>query len=179
MQQYRQELALACSANEAAAAFAPRALLAPDAPAPCSDISDNQLLALTDTTSLTADQLDRRHHLLRHRWELGQGIDTASPPRQPPPRHPASSLLTPSRLLSLLLPSSSPCCSLPDEARGESVLVHFEAGSTHEAVKLIKKMSQRDLQAKFKLVSWQEAPCPALQCMHVGGGLGREDGGCR
>jgi pentatricopeptide repeat protein len=33
------------------------------------------------------------------------------------------------------------------------VLVHFEAGSTHEAVKLIKKMSQRDLQAKFKLVS--------------------------
>lgn len=38
-----------------------------DAPAACSDISDRQLLALTDTASLTADQLDRRHHLLRHR----------------------------------------------------------------------------------------------------------------
>lgn len=32
------------------------------------------------------------------------------------------------------------------------MLVHFEAGSVHEAVKMIKKMSQRDLQAKFRLV---------------------------
>lgn len=41
-----------------------------------------------------------------------------------------------------------PCatCSLPDEVRGEGVLVHFEAASVHEAVKMIKKMSQRDLQ---------------------------------
>ena len=95
MQQYRQELALACSANEAAAAFAPRALLAPDAPAPCSDISDNQLLALTDTTSLTADQLDRRHHLLRHRWELGQGIEAQIPPLRRG-SHPPGSPLPPS-----------------------------------------------------------------------------------
>ncbi|KAL4452584.1 hypothetical protein ABPG75_008246 [Micractinium tetrahymenae] len=96
-----------CSPDPAAPP-APRAVLAADFPAACSDISDNQLLAITDTASLTADQLDRRHHLLRH--------------------------------------------SLPDEARGESVLVHFEAGSVHEAVKMIKKMSQRDLQAKFRLV---------------------------
>ncbi|KAL4438966.1 hypothetical protein ABPG77_006903 [Micractinium sp. CCAP 211/92] len=94
--------------NPDAAPPAPRAVLAFDAPAACSDISDNQLLAITDTASLTADQLDRRHHLLRH--------------------------------------------SLPDEARGESVLVHFEASSVHEAVKMVKKMSQRDLQAKFRLV---------------------------
>ncbi|PSC73981.1 hypothetical protein C2E20_2710 [Micractinium conductrix] len=96
------------SSPEASAAFAPRATPAPDAPAACSGISDGQLLALTDTASLTADQLDRRHHLLRH--------------------------------------------SLPDEVRGEGALLHFEAASVAEAVKLIKKMSQRDLQAKFKLV---------------------------
>lgn len=52
---------------DAAPPPAPRAVLAFDAPAACSDISDNQLLAITDTASLTADQLDRRHHLLRHR----------------------------------------------------------------------------------------------------------------
>ena len=52
---------------EPAAPPAPRPALAGDAPAACSDISDQQLLAVTDTASLTADQLDRRHHLLRHR----------------------------------------------------------------------------------------------------------------
>ena len=41
-----------------------------------------------------------------------------------------------------------PVCSLPDEVRGEGVLVHFEATSVHEAVKMIKKMSQRDLQVR-------------------------------
>lgn len=58
---------------EVAAALAPQAAPAADAPAACSDISDTQLLALTDTTSLTADQLDRRHHLLRHRSATQQG----------------------------------------------------------------------------------------------------------
>lgn len=61
------------SSPEASAAFAPRATPAPDAPAACSGISDGQLLALTDTASLTADQLDRRHHLLRHRCAAGVG----------------------------------------------------------------------------------------------------------
>ena len=45
------------------------------------------------------------------------------------------------------LPSAR-SCSLPDEVRGEGVLVHFEAASVHEAVKMIKKMSQRDLQVR-------------------------------
>ena len=50
-------------------------------------------------------------------------------------------------------PCCVPCamCSLPDEVRGEGVLVHFEAASVHEAVKMIKKMSQRDLQVRCLL----------------------------
>ena len=55
---------------EPGAALAPRAILGGDATAACSDISDGQLLAVTDTAGLTADQLDRRHHLLRHRCLL-------------------------------------------------------------------------------------------------------------
>lgn len=43
--------------------------------------------------------------------------------------------------------------SLPQEERGnESVLRHFDTESVSEAFKAIKKMSQRDLQAKFKVV---------------------------
>ena len=42
--------------------------------------------------------------------------------------------------------------SLPDDVRGEGALVHFEVASVAEAVKAIKKMSQRDLQAKFRAV---------------------------
>lgn len=48
--------------------------------AAAASLSDNQLLA-ADTASLTADQLDRRHHLLRHR--CGQallGMRPAPPP---------------------------------------------------------------------------------------------------
>lgn len=43
--------------------------------------------------------------------------------------------------------------SLPQEERGnESVLRHFDTESVSEAFKAIKKMSQRDLQAKFKVI---------------------------
>ncbi len=69
---------------EPAAPPAPRPTLAADAPAACSDISDQQLLAVTDTASLTADQLDRRHHLLRHRCAATEG-QAASPAGRPPP----------------------------------------------------------------------------------------------
>lgn len=136
---------------------APRAALAVDAPAACSDISDHQLLAVTDTASLTADQLDRRHHLLRHRCapprgqpaaasqrgKSGCGVRAAGPASlcQAAPRSVADCITE----HILHLPACFPC-SLPDEARGEGVLVHFEAASVAEAVKLIKKMSQRDLQ---------------------------------
>jgi hypothetical protein len=42
--------------------------------------------------------------------------------------------------------------SLPSEQRGTGVLAHFGVDSVSEAAKVIKKMSQRDLQAKFKAV---------------------------
>lgn len=42
--------------------------------------------------------------------------------------------------------------SIPTEQRGHGVLEHFGVTSISEASKLIKKMSQRDLQAKFKAV---------------------------
>lgn len=42
--------------------------------------------------------------------------------------------------------------SLPSEQRGQGVLAHFGVDTISEAAKLIKKMSQRDLQAKFKTV---------------------------
>lgn len=42
--------------------------------------------------------------------------------------------------------------SLPSEQRGEGVLAHFGVDTISEAAKQIKKMSQRDLQAKFKAV---------------------------
>jgi hypothetical protein len=42
--------------------------------------------------------------------------------------------------------------SLPNELRGNSVLSHFGAESISEAARMIKKMSQRELQAKFRTV---------------------------
>ncbi|KAI8103827.1 hypothetical protein M9435_006354 [Picochlorum sp. BPE23] len=42
--------------------------------------------------------------------------------------------------------------SLPTEQRGTSVLSHFGVETVSDAAKSIKKMSQRDLQAKFKAV---------------------------
>lgn len=42
--------------------------------------------------------------------------------------------------------------SLNAEERGQAVLKHFQAESVADAAKMIKKMSQRDLQAKFKAV---------------------------
>lgn len=42
--------------------------------------------------------------------------------------------------------------SLPTEQRGSSVLSHFGVETVSDAAKSIKKMSQRDLQAKFKAV---------------------------
>lgn len=42
--------------------------------------------------------------------------------------------------------------SLPSEQRGTSVLSHFGVDTVADAAKLIKKMSQRDLQAKFRAV---------------------------
>lgn len=42
--------------------------------------------------------------------------------------------------------------SLPSDQRGQNVLFHFGVDTIAEAAKLIKKMSQRDLQAKFKAV---------------------------
>lgn len=42
--------------------------------------------------------------------------------------------------------------SLPEEARGEGALYHFGSVSVAEASKAIKKMSQRELQAKFRAV---------------------------
>lgn len=42
--------------------------------------------------------------------------------------------------------------SLPSDQRGQNVLFHFGVETISEAAKLIKKMSQRDLQAKFKAV---------------------------
>eukprot|EP00887_Chlorella_sp_A99_P003337 scaffold26.g3337.t1 len=41
---------------------------------------------------------------------------------------------------------------LPSESRGEGALWHFGGVSVAEAAKAIKKMSQRELQAKFRLV---------------------------
>lgn len=41
---------------------------------------------------------------------------------------------------------------LPEDARGEGALCHFGAVSVVEAAKAIKKMSQRELQAKFRAV---------------------------
>ncbi len=42
--------------------------------------------------------------------------------------------------------------SLPNEQRGSGVLSHFGVDTISDAAKIIKKMSQRELQAKFKLV---------------------------
>lgn len=42
--------------------------------------------------------------------------------------------------------------SLPNEQRGHGVLSHFGVETISDASKIIKKMSQRELQAKFKLV---------------------------
>lgn len=42
--------------------------------------------------------------------------------------------------------------SLPNEQRGMSVLTHFGVETVSDAAKSIKKMSQRDLQAKFRSV---------------------------
>jgi len=42
--------------------------------------------------------------------------------------------------------------SLPNEQRGTGVLSHFGVDTIPDAAKIIKKMSQRELQAKFKLV---------------------------
>lgn len=42
--------------------------------------------------------------------------------------------------------------SLPSELRGSNVLSHFGVETVSDAAKTIKKMSQRDLQAKFKAV---------------------------
>lgn len=42
--------------------------------------------------------------------------------------------------------------SLPNEQRGTGVLSHFGVDTISDAAKIIKKMSQRELQAKFKLV---------------------------
>ena len=42
--------------------------------------------------------------------------------------------------------------SLSADERGQAVLIHFQAESVADAAKMIKKMSQRDLQAKFKAV---------------------------
>jgi len=42
--------------------------------------------------------------------------------------------------------------SLPSEQRGNTVLNHFGVETVSDAAKIIKKMSQRDLQAKFKAV---------------------------
>ena len=42
--------------------------------------------------------------------------------------------------------------SLPTEQRGHGVLSHFGVETISDAAKIIKKMSQRELQAKFKLV---------------------------
>ena len=42
--------------------------------------------------------------------------------------------------------------SLPNEQRGTNVLSHFGVETVSDAAKIIKKMSQRELQAKFKLV---------------------------
>ena len=42
--------------------------------------------------------------------------------------------------------------SLPNEQRGSGVLSHFGVETISDASKIIKKMSQRELQAKFKLV---------------------------
>lgn len=42
--------------------------------------------------------------------------------------------------------------SLPNEQRGHGVLSHFGVETISDAAKIIKKMSQRELQAKFKLV---------------------------
>jgi len=46
--------------------------------------------------------------------------------------------------------------SLAPEERGEGVLIFFNTDSLAEAVKQVKRMSQRDLQAKFREVrdSW-------------------------
>lgn len=49
--------------------------------------------------------------------------------------------------------------SLAPEERGAGVLMHFEADSVAEAFKIIKKMSQRDLQAKFRAVRPQRHQC--------------------
>lgn len=42
--------------------------------------------------------------------------------------------------------------SLPTECRGSEALVHFGCDTVADAAKIIKKLSQRDLQAKFKAV---------------------------
>lgn len=42
--------------------------------------------------------------------------------------------------------------SLPEEQRGAGVLAHFGTDTISDAARIIKKMSQRDLQAKFRAV---------------------------